>query len=204
MVVECASPIAVKEVAPRVLAAGLDLLMLSSGALADVDFFRTLSALSAEGNRRMLVPSGALGGIDAIRAARHLLEEVTLTSTKRPEALRGAPGYREWEDVEITEPTVVFEGNALEAIQGFPANVNVGVTLSLAGLGPESTKVKVVADPASPGNVHEVHARGEFGVFDFRLENRPHVTNPRTSYLAILSALETLRAACTSGPHIGT
>ncbi len=204
LVVECASPFAVRVLGPRVLEANLDLLMLSSGGLADVAFFRTLSDLATRKNRRLMVPSGALGGIDAIRAARELLDEVTLTSVKPPRALSGAPGFKAWEGKELTEPTVVFEGNALEAIEMFPANVNVGVTLSLAGLGPERTKVKVVADPGSRDNVHEVYARGAFGVFRFRLENKPHVANVRTSYLAVLSALETLRAACTPGPRIGT
>jgi len=204
LVIECASPGAVRALGPRVLAANLDLLVVSSGGLADMAFFKTLSDLAVRKNRRLMVPSGALGGIDAIRAARGLLEEVTLTSTKRPGALSGAPGFRAWEGKELTEATVIFEGNALEAIEMFPANVNVGVTLSLAGLGPERTKVKVVADPASPGNIHEVYARGAFGVLRFRLENMPHVTNARTSYLAVLSAIETLRAACTPGPRIGT
>ena len=104
----------------------------------------------------------------------------------------------------ITKPEVIFDGSALEAIKLFPANVNVGATLSLAGLGPLKTRVKVVADPQAPGNVHEVYARGDFGVMRFTLENRPHERNPRTSYLAVLSVLETLRAACTPGPRIGT
>jgi aspartate dehydrogenase len=204
LVVECASPAAVRALGPRALEANLDLLMLSSGALADGAFFRTLSDLAASKRRRLMVPSGALGGMDAIRAVRDLLEEVTLTSIKPPRALSGAPGFRAWEGRELTEPTVVFEGTALEAIKMFPANVNVGVTLSLAGVGPERTRVKVVADPGSRDNVHEVYARGAFGSFRFRLENKPHVTNARTSYLAVLSALETLRAACTPGPRIGT
>lgn len=204
LVVECASPAAVRTLGMRVLEAGLDLLVVSSGGLADPAFFSTLSDLAVRRNRRLLVPSGALGGIDAIRAARGLLDEVTLTSTKPPRALSGAPGFEAWEGKDMAGATVVFEGNALEAIEMFPANINVGVTLSLAGLGPERTKIKVVADPASPGNVHEVHARGAFGVFRFRLENQPHVTNPRTSYLAVLSALEALRAACAPGPRIGS
>jgi aspartate dehydrogenase len=204
LVVECASPAAVRALGTRVLDANLDLLLMSSGALADPAFFRTLSDLATGKNRRLMVPSGALGGIDAIRAVRELLDEVTLTTTKPPRALTGAPGFKAWEGKELTQPVVVFEGNAREAIEQFPANVNVGVTLSLAGLGPERTRVKVVADPGSPNNVHEVSARGAFGAFRFRLENRPHAANPRTSYLAVLSALETLRAACTPGPRIGT
>lgn len=204
LVIECASPQAVRLFAPEILQARLNLLMLSSGSLADAEFFRKISKIAEENDSQLIVPSGALGGVDAIRAVRHLLKEVVLTTTKPPKGLMGAPGFKEWESVEFTGPQVIFEGNALQAIQEFPANVNVGVTLSLAGIGPERTKVKVVADPKAPGNVHEIFARGDFGAFRFRMENKPHITNPRTSYLAILSAIETLRSICGTGPRIGT
>ena len=204
MVVECASPSAVKAHGERVLAAGKDLMVVSSGALTDTALFQRLADLAVQRGLRFIIPTGALGGIDAIRATRGLLEEVVLTTTKPPRGLMGAPGFKEWESKEITEAQVIFDGSALEAIKLFPANVNVGATLSLAGLGPEKTRVKVVADPDSPGNVHQIYARGSFGVMRFTLENRPHDRNPRTSYLAILSVLETLREACTAGPRIGT
>jgi aspartate dehydrogenase len=204
MVVECAAPAAVRAHAEGILTQGKDLLMISSGALTDTALFQRLADLARDQGLRLMVPSGALGGIDAIRAVRHLLDEVTLTTTKPPRGLQGAPGFKEWESREITSAQVVFEGNALEAIKLFPANVNVGATLGLAGLGPEKTLVKVVADPDSSGNVHEIYARGTFGVMRFRLENVPHERNPRTSFLAVLSVLETLRAACTPGPRIGT
>lgn len=204
LVVECASPAAVAAHAPDILTAGRSLLMLSSGALADTALFDRLTLLAAENHCDIIVPSGALGGIDAIRSVRDLLTEVTLTSTKPPRAFSGSPGFAEWEDVEITEPTVLYEGPARGAVRLFPANVNVAATLSIAGIGPERTIVRVVADPASPGNVHEIYARGDFGEFTFRMVNRPHVRNPRTSHLAVLSAIETLRAYCERGPHIGT
>lgn len=204
MVVECASPSAVKAHAEKILAAGKDLLVISSGALTDTALFQRLADLAGQKNLRFIIPTGALGGIDAIRATRGLLEEVVLTTTKPPRGLEGAPGFKQWEGTEISEAKTIFDGNALEAIKLFPANVNVGATLSLAGLGPEKTRVKVVADPDSPGNVHRIYARGSFGVMRFTLENRPHDRNPKTSYLAILSVLETLREACTSGPRIGT
>ena len=204
MVVECASPSAVKAHAATVLSAGKDLVVISSGALTDTALFQSLAALARDGGLRFIIPTGALGGIDAIRAARGLLDEVVLTTTKPPRGLMGAPGFKKWESEEISEAQVIFNGSALEAIKLFPANVNVGATLSLAGLGPEKTRVKVVADPESPGNVHQIYARGSFGVMRFTLENRPHHRNPRTSYLAILSVLETLREACTPGPRIGT
>ena len=204
MVVECASPDAVRAHAEGVLAHGKDLLLMSSGALTDADLSDRLAALIEEHGSRLIVPSGALGGIDAIRAVKGLLQEVKLTTTKPPRGLRGAPGFKKWESREITEPQIVFEGSALEAVKLFPANVNVAATLSLAGIGPERTQVVIVADPRAALNRHEVEARGDFGVLRFQMELRPHERNPRTSFLAIVSAIEALRSACSTGIKFGT
>jgi aspartate dehydrogenase len=204
VVVECASPVAVRAHAKDALLAKKDLVVMSTGALVDAELLSELTETAQDQGCRLMAPSGAIGGIDAIRAAEDGLDEVTLTTTKRPEGLRGSPGFREWEDREITDPQVIYEGPAAEGVKLFPANVNVAATLSLAGLGPQKTKIKVVADPDAPGNVHQIEAKGDFGVMRFTFENRPHPDNPRTSYLAILSAIELLRQACGTGPRIGT
>ena len=204
VVVECASPVAVRAHARSALLAQKDLIVMSTGALVDADLLADLSETAQRQGCRLMAPSGAIGGIDAIRAAEDGLEEVTLTTTKRPEGLRGSPGFSQWEDKEITDPQVIYEGPAAEGVKLFPANVNVAATLSLAGLGPQKTRIKVVADPEAPGNVHQIEAKGDFGVMRFSFENRPHPDNPRTSYLAILSAIELLRQACGSGPRIGS
>ncbi len=204
LVVECAAPAAVAAHGETILDEGRSLFTLSSGAFTDTALLDRLTSLAARNGCDIVVPSGALGGIDALRSVRDRLEEVTLTSTKQPAAFSGAPGFADWEDLQITEPTVLYEGPARDAVALFPANVNVAATLSIAGIGPERTIVKVVADPASPGNVHEIHARGAFGEFTFRLVNQPHVRNPRTSHLAVMSAIETLRTYCDRGPRIGT
>jgi len=204
LVVECASQAALKVHGLTILSAPKHLLMISSGALADARLFAAMSEAAVRNGRQFIVPSGALGGIDAIRAARHLLDEVTLVSTKRPDAFSGAPGFARWEGVEFHGPQVIYEGTVTEAVSLFPANVNVAATVGLAGLGPERTRVRVIADPDAPGNVHEVRARGECGEFSFRLVNRPHVRNPKTSHLAVLSAIEALRAFCEPGPRFGT
>ena len=204
LVVECASQAALKAHGMAILSAPKHLLMISSGALVDADLFRAMAEAAVKNGRQFIVPSGALGGIDAIRAARDLLDEVTLVSTKKPEAFSGAPGFARWEGVEFSGPQVIYEGTVPEAVRLFPANVNVAATVSLAGVGPEHTKVRVVADPDAPGNVHEVQARGRCGEFSFRLVNRPHVRNPKTSHLAVLSAIEALRAFCEPGPRFGT
>ena len=204
LVVECASQVAVVAHAETALNAGKSMLVMSSGALTSPEFMRTVSEAASTSGASIYVPSGAVGGIDTLRAAKSLLEEVTIVSTKPPVALSGAPGYADWEEVEISEPTVIFEGTASEAVGLFPANVNVAATVSLAGLGPDATRVKVVADPDSPGNVHEINAVSRAGKFSFRFENVPHDTNPKTSFLAVLAAVETLRSICDPGLRIGT
>ena len=204
LVVECASGAAVRAHAERVLEKGRDLMVMSTGALLDSALMARLSELAVAKGRKFLAPSGAIGGIDAIRAGGGLLEEVAIITTKPPEGLKGSPGFADWEGKEITAPQVIYEGPAVDGVKLFPANTNVAATLSLAGLGPDKTKMKVIADPKAPGNVHEIEAKGSFGVMRLSFENRPHPNNPKTSYLAILSAIELLRKACTPGPQIGT
>ena len=204
LVIECASQVAVVAHAETVLSSGASMLVMSSGAMISPDFLRTVSAAAEKSGASIYIPSGAVGGIDALRASKELLEEVTIVSTKKPISLSGAPGFADWEDKEITESTVIFEGSATEAVGLFPANVNVAATVSMAGIGPDATKVRVVADPDSPGNVHEINAISKAGKFSFRFENMPHETNPKTSFLAVLAAIETLRSICEPGLRIGT
>ncbi|MDG0865712.1 aspartate dehydrogenase [Candidatus Lucifugimonas marina] len=204
LVIECASQAAVVAHAETVLSAGKSMLVMSSGAMISPDFMRTVSAMAEKSGASIYIPSGAVGGIDALRASKALLKEVTIVSTKKPISLTGAPGFADWEDKEITQATVIYEGSATEAVGLFPANVNVAATVSMAGIGPDATKVRVVADPNSPGNVHEINAVSKAGKFSFRFENMPHETNPKTSFLAVLAAIETLRSICEPGLRIGT
>ncbi len=196
IVVEAASPHVIRDCAGRWLDGGADVLAMSVGALADPSLLRELTASAQRTGHHVLLPSGAIGGLDAIRAARiGGLDAVELRTTKPPRALRGAPFLVEREiDVDaFTEPTVVFDGPATEAVRGFPANLNVVAALSLAGIGPDRTRVVLVADPTGERNVHEITARGSFGEMLLRFENRPTPGNPRSSLLAPLSALALLR-----------
>ena len=121
----------------------------------------------------------------------------TLTTRKPPKGLSGAP-YLVQQGIDVdnlTEPKVVFEGNALEAVKAFPANVNVAAALSLAGIGPVETRVRVIADPRATSNSHEVVAEGAFGRLQAMTENMPSPRNPKSSYLASLSACAELRNA---------
>lgn len=196
LVVEAASQAAVRQHGLAVLEAGADLLVMSVGALADPGFLRELDAAARRRDRRVHVPSGAIGGLDVLRSALVAgLDEVVLTTSKPPRALAGAPYFAErGVAVEsIAERTVIFDGPAIEAVRYFPANVNVAATVALAGIGPERTSVRVVADPALSGNVHELRAVGAFGEMTLRLANLPSPDNPKSSLLACLSPLACLR-----------
>ena len=196
LVLEVASADAVRSYATVIFEGGADLMIVSVGALADTEFFSGLIDLAKQKGRRLYVPSGAIGGLDIIKAAAAGgLEECSLTTTKSPQALSGAPYVREQGiNLEaIREPAVIFEGTAAQAVRAFPQNVNVAATISLAGLGLDRTLVRIVADPSATRNVHEVFVRGSFGEATIRLVNQPSLDNPKSSYLASLSVIATLQ-----------
>ncbi len=187
-IVECA----VATVVPAVVAAAVkhhvDCLVMSVGGLLERP---ELFDLARDNSVNLWVPSGAICGIDGIRAAMQAgLDEVTLTTSKPPKGLKDAP-YLIEQGIDLdglTEPRVVFEGTAREAVRAFPANVNVAASLSLAGLGPDRTRVRIVADPSATVNTHEIRAKGPFGELTAILRNRPSPRNPKSSYMASLSA----------------
>jgi aspartate dehydrogenase len=191
LIVEAATQTALVEAAPRILDAGRDLVVLSVGALLDhpdwVDRARAHGA-------RVHVPSAAIAGLDALKGAavQGHLETVTMETRKPPRGLRGAPGIAHLDLDALTAPTIVFEGTAREACRAFPANVNVVAAVSLAGLGPDRTRIRIVADPCLDRNRHAVMAEGAFGSLRVELENVPSA-NPRTGKLAYLSTIAYLR-----------
>lgn len=196
LVVESAAPAVARRYAPSVLASGKDMLIMSVGSMVDAGFREELLSLCRRHGRHVYAPSGAIGGLDAVRAAMgDRVDLVRLTTRKPPRAIEmpaeGAPPDIDLD--RLTEPTVVFEGPAEEAIRLYPKNVNVSVTLSLVGLGPRATRVRLVADPSIERNIHEVEVEGAFGRMTVQLQNLPMPENPKTSYLAGLSALATLQ-----------
>lgn len=196
LVVESASQNAVRFVVPRALEAGCDVMVLSVGALADEELRERLFRLAEQNNCKLYFPSGAVAGIDGINSASAAgISSVTLTTRKPPLSLAGAPHVETLgiELEKIEKETLLFEGPASEAVKAFPANVNVAATISLAGIGFERTKVRVIADPALSRNIHEITVEGEFGKLFTRVENLPSPENPKTSYLAALSAISTLK-----------
>ena len=206
IVVEAASQDAVRKYARLVLENNHDLMIMSVGALLDTKLYDDLASVAEKHDRRIYLPTGAIAGIDAIRSVRHLLEEVTLTTTKSPRGLEGAPFFKTHKiDLnKIKKAKAIYEGKAEDAVKFFPANVNVAAALSLAGIGGKKTKVRIVADPKTKVNTHEVTARGSFGEMRFKVKNVPSPTNPKTSYLAVLSAIECLRSICDDRVSIGT
>lgn len=206
LVVETASQQAVKDVGLSVLQNKKDLMILSVGALLDSSVFEVLSDACKEFSKTIYLPSGAIAGLDALKSVKDELDSVILTTTKNPNSLKGAKFF-DTSDIDldkIEKATTLFEGTANEAVKLFPANINVAALISLVGLGNQKTKVTIIADPATNKNTHQIEAIGKFGKMNFSIQNIPDETNPKTSKLAILSSIETLRKYCSKGISIGT
>ncbi len=198
-VVEAAAQSAVREVAVAALTRSRSIMVMSVGAFADPDLLATVRSLAKRHQCSIYVPSGAVCGLDGVKSASiGRIDSVTITTRKPKEGLRGAPFIvRNRIDIDaMTEPTEIFSGPAAVAIREFPANVNVAASLSLVGVGFDRTLVRVIVDPTIRRNMHEVAVRGEFGELRTSVENVPSTTNPRTSFLAALSAIATLKQVC--------
>jgi aspartate dehydrogenase len=197
IVVETASQEAVRGYSERILRSGRDLVILSVGALADPELLSSLTRIAKEKGRRIYIPSGAILGVDGIKAASlREIDEIVITTRKPPEAL----GYSEYirkkgiDLRKIRHPTVVFEGPAREAVKLFPASVNIAATVSLAGVGFDRTRVKIIVDPTLKRNIHEVYVRGGAGEYTIVARNLPTLESPRTSMLAALSTIRLLKS----------
>jgi aspartate dehydrogenase len=193
LVIEAATQDALTTIAPATLAAGKDLMVLSVGGLLDhpewVD-------LATQHHCKLYVPSGAIVGLDGVKGAcAGRIDSVTITTRKPPEGLAGAP-YVVAHGIDVfalTEETEIFAGSAREACKGFPTNVNVSAALSLAGIGPDRTRIRILAVPGGTRNMHDVEVIGEFGRMTSHIENVPSATNPRTGKLSYLSAIAMLK-----------
>lgn len=155
---------------------------------------------------KLYIPSGALCGIDGLKSAGiGRINSVTLTTRKPIKGLEGAPYLKEKNIVlsNIKEETKIFEGTALDAMKGFPQNINVSAVLSLAGIGAKKTRVRIITSPLYTKNIHEVEVAGEFGRLSTRTENVPSKINPKTSELAVFAAIAMLEGI-TSSVRIGT
>lgn len=196
VVVEAASQRAVPAIARAALSRGRKLMVMSVGALADAALFAEVISLARQHGSQVFLPSGAIAGLDGLKSASiGEIRRISLTTTKHPRGLAGAPYIIENKiDLDgLAGPAVIFQGSALQAVRAFPANVNVAATLYLAA-GEADVLVKVVADPAIQVNRHEIEVEGDFGRIATKVENIPSPRNPKTSYLAALSAIATLRS----------
>jgi aspartate dehydrogenase len=196
-VLEAASHEAVRQHLVRYLEAGIDVLVLSAGALAE-DALRGEAEAAAERSGALLyVPSGGIGGLDALKTAcLGGVEEASIQVAKPPAAWKGIP-FVERAGValdQLAAPVTLFEGPAREGVPHFPQNVNIAAVLALAGLGMDRTRLKVVADPALTLNTHTIRVSGRCGRFTVVLENVPAPDNPKTSWLACYSGLAALKA----------
>jgi aspartate dehydrogenase len=186
-VAECAGHGAVRAHGEAVLAAGRDLIIASTGALADAALFEALKAAARDG-ARIVLPAGAVGGLDVLAAARLLgTARVTYIGRKPPGAWRGTRAETLLDLAALTAPATFYEGSARAAAADFPQNANVAATVALAGVGFEATRVRLVADPTIARNLHELEVESDAVRFAIRLEGVPSPANPKTSLTAGLS-----------------
>jgi len=192
MVVECAPSRLVRSIVAPFVGSGKTAVVLSAGALLEND---DLIELAKQHGGQIVVPTGALIGLDAVTAAAvGTIHSVRMVTRKPVRGLAGAPYIVENDiDIErITEPLKIFEGTAREAAKGFPANLNVAVALSLAGIGPDRTQLQIWADPALTRNMHRVEVESDSASFSMSIENIPS-ENPKTGLITALSVIAYLR-----------
>lgn len=193
IVVECAPAAVFAEVAEAAIGAGRIFVPASVGALLSrPDLIDTAERTGA----RIVVPTGALLGLDAVRAAAEgTIRSVTMVTRKPPGGLAGAP-HLAAHGIELdglTAPLKVFEGTAREGAKGFPANVNVAAALGLAGIGPDRTRLEIWADPQVTRNTHTIEVDADSARFTMTIENVPSADNPRTGKVTPLSVIAALR-----------
>jgi aspartate dehydrogenase len=192
VVVEGLPPTAFRGVALSVVEAGKIFMPLSVGQLLEN---WDLVERAKQTGARILVPTGALLGLDAVRAAAEgAIHSVTMVTRKPPGGLEGAPYLveRGISVKDLKEPLKIFDGTAREGARGFPANVNVAAALSLAGIGPDKTRLEIWADPALTRNTHRIEVDADTARFSMSIEGIPSA-NPRTGRIVPLSAIATLR-----------
>ena len=194
LIVECAGHDALRACAVPVLNAGMPLLVASVGALADAALADQITAASARTGARVLLPAGAIGGLDLLRAVAAAGDpEVSYRGTKPPAAWKGTPAEDRAALDSLSAPVPVFEGSGREAALAFPRNANVVAALALAGAGFDSLRVTLIADPAATGNTHAYSVRSPLCSYDMTIRNAPTQGNARSSLTTVLSLAQEIR-----------
>ena len=188
LVVEAAGRRAIDQWAPAALQHAKAMIIASTSAFVDDALLPRLQAIAERYGSRILVPSGAIGAIDAIASAAVLgLDEAMHQIVKPPAAWKGTPAEKLFDAATLTTAKVFYEGSARQAAGDYPQNANATVVTSLAGIGIDRTRVQLVVDPAARINEHRIKVRGAFGELEIVLRNNPLVTNPKSSELTALS-----------------
>lgn len=187
---DCAGHPALRQHGAAVLARGIDLVTVSSGALADAELYEELAVAAQRGGAQLRVVSGAIGALDVLSAGSvGKLTRVTYRGRKPPQGWRGSAAESKLDLDALTEPTVHFSGSARNAALEYPKNANVAASVALAGIGMDETQVELIADPDAERNVHEIVAEGDFGRCEFRIEGKSLPDNPRSSAITAMSVV---------------
>ena len=193
LVAECAGQPAVAQYGEAVLRLGIDLFVISTGALADDGLRSTLTSVANRAGARIVIPAGAIGGLDALNALRlGGLSHVSYTSAKPPESWRGTPAERSFDLGRLDGPTVIFRGSAREAARLYPKNANLAATVALAGVGLDETMIVLVADPGLKENVGRIEAEGTFGRLSLECRGPQAPDNPKTSAVTAFSIVHAI------------
>lgn len=194
LIIEAAGQEAVAQYVPACLSSGADVLITSIGALANHDLYAALLKVAEQFNSRVLLPAGAVAGLDYIQSIKDADDIKVTYESRKPvaawlpelEAMGIAPA-------EIKEPMVLFEGSAAEAATRYPQNLNVAATLALAGVGMDHTQVLVVVDPALTQNQHHILVQSQFGEMRLQLSNTPSPSNPKSSWVVAQSVASVIK-----------